>query len=138
MGINDVNLIGPAQSTISDYPRLEPLFKVIKTTKDGCYAAVRYAYLREYNYYVVETRHFKVSIKREKTPQFFQYLENHKTKEEAFWICVRGLSYYLISSGLSCNWGSAETDKAIQFWAEAEVGDRPLPTSENIQEELSF
>lgn len=130
MGKDDVQKIGEPRAAVDDRPDLPPLHKAIKSLKDKCYGVVRYAYLKEWDYYVLETKEFKMSVRKARDPALYKYLEDHKLKDELFWICVEGMDYYPIFNNQSCKWGTSDGEKSAQYWLEGEAIDRKLPENE--------
>ena len=126
MGMNDYEIIAPPKSAVEDRPELPHLSKCIKSLKDGCYAVVRYAYLKEWKYYVIETRQFKLSVYAQKHPELWEFLEGLRLKGTCFWICVRGLEYFIISQSRKISWGSVGSDKSEQQCLEGELEDMPF------------
>lgn len=127
MGKDDIKRIGEPRPAIDDRPDLPPLHKAIKSLKDRCYGVVRYAFLKEWDYYVLETKEFKMSVRKGRDPALYQYLEDHKLKDEMMWICIEDMDYFPISNNQSCKWGSSDGEKSAQYWLEGEIQDRPLP-----------
>ena len=138
MGMDDVVIVGKIKPVEEPKPDLPPLYEIIRTLRDKCYAPVRYAYLKEWKYYVIETKEFKVSIKKKSDPDFFEFLEYAGLKRKSFWICIDGLKFYSIVSNQEWVWTSSETEKSIQYWVELELEDIPLPKRENVIEDISF
>ena len=130
MGKDDVERVSKGRAAIDDRPDLPPLHKAIKSLKDKCYGVVRYAFLKEWDYYVLETKEFKISVRKARDPELYQYLEDHKLKDEMMWICIEGMDYYGIFNHQSCKWGTSDGDKSAQYWLEGEIADRPLPELE--------
>lgn len=138
MGMNDVIIVGKARPVEEPKPDLPPLYEVIRTLRDKCYAPVRYAYLKEWKYYVIETKEFKLSVKRKSDLDLFEFLEYAGLKRKSFWICIDGLKFYTVISSEEWVWGSSETEKSIQYWIEGEPEDAPLPKRENVVDDTGF
>ena len=138
MGSDTVTRIGTSRDINEDQKDLPPLHKIIKSLKDKCYCVVRYAYLKEYDYYIVETKDFKLGVYKRKDPDLFAYLENHKLKDEQFWLCVEGLSFYPVSKDVKCSWGGQDGAKSAQYWLETDAVDLPLPEPDELVSEIVF
>ena len=138
MGAGDVTLVGNKQGKVEEKADVPYLNKVIKTLKDRCYAVERYAFLKDWNYYIVETKAFKIAVKQTTDPTFYQYLSKHLMKDEAIWVCIDGMNFYPVMAKSKLAWGNAESDKATQCWVEGETHDRPLPAPEEITDDFRF
>ena len=138
MGKDDVTLIGNRRGQVEEKVDVPHLNKVIKTLKDRCYAVERYAFLKEWNYYIVETKSFKLAVKQGNDPTFYHYLSKHLMKDEAIWICIDGMNFYPIMAKTKTPWGNSETDKATQCWVEGESHDRPLPDAEELMDDFTY
>lgn len=135
---DDVVLIGNKQGKVEEKVELQPLSKVIKSLKDRCYAVTRYAYLKNWNYFIVETKEFRLSVKPSVDPIFFSYLQLHSKTTEAIWICIDGMNFYPIMAKSKLEWASADSDKSSQCWVEGDVFDRPLPSKDDLMDDFRF
>lgn len=138
MGKDDVTLVGNRCVRVEEKVEVQYLHKVIKTLKDRCYAVERYAYLKDWDYYIVETKSFKVAVKKNLDPVFYSYLSKHIMKDEEIWICIDGMNYYPVMAKTKVLWGNSESDKATQCWVEGETHDRPLPSSDELMDNFAY
>lgn len=138
MGVQDYQLVTPAKPAITERPEMQALHKVIKHLKPQCYVVRRYAYLRKYDYYIVETNEFKLGVYQDKNPSLYLFLQKHKLRDEVFWICVDEGEYYVISRAEKAFWGNANSENSIQFWLESDHSDMKLPNIENLIDDIAF
>lgn len=136
MGQNTFSRGNKKKAIETEKVELPYLQKVIAKIRTGAYPVARIAFLKGWNYWILETGKFKVKATNGQDADVVEQLMQLPDKEITFYVCVEEEDYYIAWTEKDADWREYDSDKATNYVSDIDTTRIELPSDDDVDDGL--